>query len=127
MVSDEVSGCGARNASGTPCQAQPVRPSGYCYWHCPDVADERDRKRREGGRNRSNRERLKKALPAEPLTAEELHAYLGLVFRGLIGGKVDPPIATAAANVARTMVELQRASEFERRLDQLERSERGSA
>lgn len=122
-----VSRCAAANASGEPCQAQPVRADGFCYWHSPSVAEERAAKRREGGRARSNRERLKKRLPAEPLGAEELASYLSLVFRGLIAGKIDPPIATAAANVARTIRDISAWSDLDARLSALERDDRGTA
>jgi hypothetical protein len=113
--------CIARNANGARCQAQPVRPSGYCWFHDPAIDEERTRKRREGGANRSNAVRAKKSLPAEPLAAEEIRSYLGLVFRGLIGGKVEPSMATAAANVARALLDVAKAAELEQEVANLRR------
>ena len=114
--------CSATTKGGAACRAPAQPNSEWCVAHDPSRVVDMAAWRRMGGKARSSRERLKKSLPAEPLSAEELHSYLGLVFRGLIGGKVDAPIATAAANVARTMVEIQRASEFEERLERLERA-----
>jgi hypothetical protein len=92
----------------------------FCPWHSPAWADRRREWSAQGGTNRSNKRRAKKALPAEPLTAAEIHSYLGLVFRGVIGGKLEPGVATAAANVARAMIAVRESSELEDRLDALE-------
>jgi hypothetical protein len=101
--------CKARNAEGGPCQARPVRDSGYCWVHDPAVADRRAEWRREGGRKRSNLERAKRHLPGEPLDNEQLVAYLSVVFRGVITKGVEPKVATAAATVAKTMTEIRNA------------------
>ena len=119
--------CSGRTRAGEACKAPAQAGSRWCINHDPARVTDLAEWRRRGGKAKSNQARARKALPAEPLSAEELHSYLGVVFRGLIGGKIEAPIATAAANVARTMVEIQRASEFEARLSALERSERGSA
>jgi hypothetical protein len=117
-----VNRCLASNAEGEPCQAQPVRPSGYCYWHDPSLAEERDRKRREGGVNRSNRARTKKQLPAQPLSTDELLAYLSLAFKGVLAGKVRPNIGNCLGALARSMAQLRETSELEERLSALERA-----
>jgi hypothetical protein len=116
-----VNRCTATNADGDPCQAQPVRPSGYCYWHDPALAEERDRKRREGGANRSNKARAKKTLSAEALTAEEVRSYLGIVFKGVIGGKIEPGVGTAAANIARALMDVAKVAEVEQQVADLRR------
>ncbi len=77
-----------------------------------------------GGERRGqplNKQRAKKALPAEPLTAEEVHSYLGVVFRSVIGGKIEPGIATAAASVARAMIDVAKVAAFEGQLTELRR------
>ena len=126
-----VSRCAGRNTAGDPCEAQPVRPDGYCWWHSPAAAAEREEARRRGGHNRSNKQRAKRQLPAEPMTADELHAWLGIVFKRVIVGQVEPNVATAAASVAKAMVAVAEAGAVERleeRLAELERlAARGTA
>ena len=125
-----LSRCAGVNATGEPCQAQPVRPSGFCFWHDPDLAAERDRKRREGGRNKASRVRARKALPHEPLTVDELRAYVSVAFKSALTGKplveggekVDPALLNALSTAARTLTELARVSELEERLSRLERA-----
>ena len=79
-----------------------------------------DTKFRERKGGRANSASAKKALPADPMTTEELHAWLGVVFKGVIAGKIEPGVATASATVARTMAELLRATELEERITNLE-------
>ena len=55
------------------------------------------------------------------MTNEELHAWLGLVFKNVIGSKIHPGIGTAAAAIARTMAELGRSVDLDRRIADLER------
>jgi hypothetical protein len=116
-----VAQCLGTNEKGKPCEAQPVRRSGYCFWHDPALADERDRKRREGGVNRSNKARARKALPADPLSAEEVRSYLGVVFLDVISGKVEPGVGTAAANIARALMDVAKVAEVEQQVAELRR------
>lgn len=127
-----LSGCLGQSNTGDPCQARPVRPSGYCYWHDPALTEERNQKRREGGVNRSNKVRARKALPADPLTAEEIRAHLGVVFLAVIDGATEPGIGTAAATIARALLDVAKVAEVEEQVAGLRRemadfSERRSA
>jgi hypothetical protein len=95
--------------------------SAFCVSHDPAKAAQLAEWRRKGGYASSNRARAKKQLPAEPLSTVELHSYLGLVFRGVISGKIEPGVGTASSTIARTMVELVRAIDLEVRIAELER------
>src|SRR5215207_2437967 len=98
--------CRGKTRAGKPCGATPRPGTDLCPWHTPELAEQRAEWSRTGGRNSSTKARARKNLPAEVLTTEELHSWLGIVFKKVITGTMDPPIATAAANVARTMAEL---------------------
>ena len=115
-----VSRCAATNANGKACEAQPVRPSGYCWWHDPAAAAERDRKRREGGANRANKARARRQL-AEPLTADEIRSHLGVVFRGVIVGRIEPGVGTAAATIARALLDVAKVAEIEGQVAEMRR------
>jgi hypothetical protein len=84
------------------------------------MAAERDAARKRGGVNRSNRARMKKALPADTLSGAELHALLGGVLRRVIARELDPSIGNCAANLARSLVSVQEAVELQSRIAALE-------
>ncbi|MDP9472346.1 MAG: hypothetical protein M3Q71_17035 [Chloroflexota bacterium] len=112
--------CKGANAAGHPCDAKPVRPSGWCYWHDPALEAERIEGRRKGGAARSNRVRAKKRLPAETLSLTEVQAFLSYTLKATLAGKVEPGVANAVANVARTMTTVGQAGEVEERIRELE-------
>ena len=111
--------CRAVAKSGNPCGATVVAPSGMCAWHAPEWEGRRREWSRKGGERRSNHERARKQVPAA-MTAEELGGWLGVLFRGVMGGKIEPKVGTAAATIARVMLEAREAGELEARLVALE-------
>ena len=119
-TNEEAEQCQATNATGGPCGAKPQPGRSLCLWHDPQEAERRHQMSSKGGKARSNKARARKALPADPLSTEELHAWLGVVFKGVIAGKIEPGVATASATVARTMAELSKTDELEQRITNLE-------
>src|SRR5215213_6594135 len=116
-----VSRCMAHTAMGGACSAQPVRNDGYCYWHSPATASEREEARRRGGTNRSNRTRAKKA--AAGMDSGEIDQLLGEVLTGVLTGRFSPGAANAAATVAKALIMVREAGAIERieaRLAELE-------
>jgi hypothetical protein len=105
----EAGRCAATTKEGRPCsaQARPGRP--YCLWHDPEAEAQR-----------SNLARLKRSLPTEQLGFGDVQGVLGAVLRDLLAGKLDPPVANAAANVARAFAAIAQAGELEARLRELE-------
>jgi hypothetical protein len=116
----EAERCQARTKEGKPCSATPRPGRFYCLWHDPEAADERRRNAAKGGRSRSNLARLKRALPSERLDFGDVQGVLGAVLRDLLAGTLDPPVANAAANVARAFAAIAQAGELEGRLRELE-------
>src|SRR5215212_4634152 len=116
----QVERCTATTKEGKPCSAQPRPGRPYCLWHDPDAAAERRRNAAKGGQSRSNLARLKRALPTESLAFGDVQRVLGAVLRDLLAGKLDPPVANAAANVARAFAAIAQAGEMDERLRELE-------
>lgn len=113
--------CSAITKGGERCKARPLQGTSYCVSHTPDISDEQRKAwAAQGGTNSSNAARARKQLPGEVLTSEELAAWLSIVFRQLIVGKIEPAVATAAANLARTMTEISRATDVQTRLEELQ-------
>jgi hypothetical protein len=50
----------------------------------------------------------------------DVQGVLGAVLRDLLAGKLDPPVANAAANVARAFAAIVQAGEIEARMRDLE-------
>lgn len=105
------------HATGAPCLAQPVRPSGYCYWHDPAIATERDAARRQGGYNKSNRSRAAKTMA---LTSDDLLLTLSRAILKVEAGTLEPGPANAMASLARAMTSIRETSDLEQRLAELE-------
>lgn len=110
--------CLAVNTNGERCQAQPVRPSGYCYWHDPALADLRSRKRREGGANRSNVARARKAL-SQPERRLSVAARLLAAMDKLEEGSITPGTAQAIAALARAWATVMADADLAAGLDAL--------
>jgi hypothetical protein len=97
-----------------------VRPSGFCYWHDPDLAPARAEARRRGGSHRSNAARARKALSTKAMTAAELQGLLAVVLDGVVAGETAPGVGNCVANLVRTAVAVREAVEVEARLAALE-------
>ncbi len=112
--------CLGTNQAGGVCSAAPG-PDGYCQWHSPANAEARAEWRKKGGSNRSNRARAKKQLADAGMTAGEVGGVLSGVLRDVVAGRLEPGVATAAATVARALVEVRKVSDLEQEVADLER------
>lgn len=112
--------CSGTNRDGSPCSAT-VRPDrAWCAWHDPRLETARASWRRKGGEARSNRTRARKALPGDVLTMPELAGALCRALAKVEAGELEPGVATSMATLARAVVAVQHAGEFESRLARLE-------
>lgn len=116
-----VMNCNGITRGGQRCKARPLQGTSYCVAHTPEISDEQRKAwSAQGGANSSNEVRARKQLPGEVLSSEELASWLSVVFRKLIVGTIEPAVATAAANLARTMTEISRATDVQTRLEELQ-------
>lgn len=114
-----LANCRGITRDGKPCGAQARPGSDWCPWHDPAFAERRAEWSRQGGRNSSNKARARKQLPDGALSIGEVHARMGGVLTDLLEGKLEPGVATAASNVARTINELARGVDLEEQIAQL--------
>ncbi len=113
--------CHGITKGGTRCRARPLVGSNYCLAHSPTISDEqRAAWRATGGANSASKVRARKALPTELMHSDELAAWLTVCLKQVIAGRMDPPVGTAAANLARTIAEIRRGAEIEGRLSEVE-------
>jgi len=116
-----VEKCAAITRGGRPCPSPPLAGSAWCWTHDPNAAGARVEASRKGGRARSNAERAKKQIPAA-MGADELAGWLSVLFKGVVGGRIEPKVGTAAATIARALLEVRNQTEIEERLAALEQA-----
>ncbi len=115
-----VDRCTGITKDGKPCAAKPRPGTELCPWHTDNLAERRREWSRRGGVNSSNKARAKKQLPAQALTLHEVQGLLSFTLKATLAGKVEPGVANAVANVARTMTTVAQAGEMEARIRVLE-------
>lgn len=98
----ETPRCRAIRADGHRCEAKATAGDGYCYWHHPDLDEERRRARRKGGRKRAEAVRRARA-PSGRLGA--VLSRLERTWDRLDEGDATPRHAEAAASLAGAMVD----------------------
>jgi hypothetical protein len=96
-----------------------VTGSNLCYLHDPALAERRREGARKGGRNRSTKARAAAQIP-ETMSPADLAGWLSLLFKNVIEGHVEPRVGTAAATIAKVLLEVRTATALESRLSELE-------
>ena len=109
--------CKEPRKDGTPCTTPALPGSEYCFAHDPDLAAKRDAGRRKGGQGKATSRRLGKLMPARLVPIWD---RLETALADTLDGSLDPRQATAAAALARALVAVLQAGEFEERLRKLE-------
>jgi hypothetical protein len=112
--------CIGTNIDGSPCSALPRSDSSFCAWHDPALANERLRWKSQGGKSKSNRSRARKLLLNEARNLKEIDAALGIALDRVLAGDIEPGVGTAAATIARAIIVIRDAGEFEERIAKLE-------
>ncbi len=112
--------CRGATKAGKPCAARPRPGTDRCPWHSDDLAEQRQAWSRKGGTNSSSRARARRQLPHGGVSPAELQGILGLVLKGVVAGKLAPNVGNAAATIARALVAIREAAEFDARLAALE-------
>ncbi len=111
--------CSAIARSGSRCGSPVLPASAYCWVHDPGSAEARREASRRGGKARSNQARAQAALP-EAMDAAELGGWLAVLFKGVVAGRIEPRVGSAAAGIAKVMLEVRELVELEARLVALE-------
>lgn len=114
--------CQGRNRTGGPCSAHVDAGNEWCRWHDPARAADRQAWAEKGGRNRSNRARARKRLAGQVLTIGDLDALLCSAVTDVSTGTLEPGVGTAMATIAKTITTIRSTGDFEKRLEELERS-----
>ncbi len=55
------------------------------------------------------------------MTMQEIQGLLGVAFKGVLAGKIDPGVGTACANIARAMTQVAGVAEIEEQIAELRR------
>jgi len=106
--------CSAMTKAGRPCSGPVLPGRALCWAHDPALNQRRAEGQRKGGSMRSNQARARRQFAAESLAPSEVSGLLSVALKGVLGGRIEPGIANAAANVARALVAVREAGEVER-------------
>lgn len=98
--------CAAIAKSGSRCSRPALAGKQHCLMHDPDSTELRRQASVKGGYARSAKARALKQIP-EAMTAEELAGWLSLVFKKVVAGSMEPKIGSAAAAIAKTIIDVQ--------------------
>jgi len=114
--------CQHMKDDGTPCQANALKDSDFCFFHDPDSADKRQAARRAGGVERSKRAAvLPTDTPDLPLkTSADVVALLAQTINQVRRGDIDPRISNAVGYLAGITLKAMEQSDLEGRLADLE-------
>jgi hypothetical protein len=118
-----ISICKHVRADGTACKAI-ATPSGFCFFHCPDRAEERAAAGRKGGKGKSKRRAVILAMADAPaITLRTVSDVLGALEGAATDarrGAMDCKLANAVGYLASIALRAIVASDFEERLSRLE-------
>ena len=112
--------CQATARNGKPCSAAALPGDPLCAWHSPAAAEQRRAWSAKGGSSRSNQARARKALLPAAMTVADMEVLLDGVLKAVVGGKLAPGVAVAAATVAKVKMQAAEAAAIETRLTALE-------
>lgn len=115
-----TSGCQGQNRYGEPCRATPQTGKPWCAFHDPALAQRRREWNRAAGRGKSTRNRATKLLRQSIMGFDDIDGLLCLTMRRVLGGQVEPGVASAVATLARALMQIRTAAEVEQRLAELE-------
>jgi hypothetical protein len=96
--------CSAIARSGSRCSAPVLPGSTFCFLHAPEMAEARREAGRKGGKARSAQARAAKQIP-DAMSAADLAGWLSRLFTDVVSGTVEPKVGTAAAAIARTLLD----------------------
>src|SRR5262245_8758679 len=102
--------CQAITKAGTPCTVNAMTGSPFCLVHNPETLDLRRQAGAKGGRERAAARQAVKLIPRQ-MSAAELGGVLVGVLEALIAGTLEAKTAAAAANVVRTLLEVNAAAQ----------------
>lgn len=114
--------CPSITKDGEQCQGNVLQGRTYCWAHDPELEEVRREGSRKGGEARANARRAAKQWAAigEQFGPHDLPAILRACMLSVRGGELEPSQAQAIAALARSSVEITRATEHDERIAALE-------
>ncbi len=106
----------------SPCRANALHGSDFCFFHDPNSAAEREAARSSGGRERSRRAAVLPAdTPDRPLaSAADVTGLLAQTINQVRRGEIDPRISNAVGYLAGILLKAKEKDDLEQRMARLE-------
>ena len=104
------------------CEAYAGSESFYCYFHNPDLKEEREASRKKGGKERSRKAAvLPEDTPDRPLTtAADVSALLAAMINQVLRGQIDPRVSNSVSVLVGPLMKAHEQEQIERRLERVE-------
>ncbi len=113
--------CAARKDDGQPCRQAALHDSEFCFWHCPEQAEQAAQARRMGGQRRRRESAIAAAFDFEGLkTVAQVQRLLELAVIDTLALDNSLHRSRALAYLARVALRAIQEGETEERLRALE-------
>lgn len=97
-----------------------MRDSDYCYYHNPDIAEERQAASIRGGRGKRARVDTPLGVTVKFESVSDVLRLLEVVTEAMLNGEVDQRVASTTAYLSNVVLRALEGSEMEKRIEKLE-------
>jgi len=113
--------CKHIKADGKQCQSRAMLNSDYCYFHNPDVAEERQAANIRGGRGKRPRVDTPLGVTVKFESVDDVLRLLEVVTEAMLNGVIDQRVASTTAYLSNVVLRALESSEMEKRVEKLEK------
>lgn len=118
---DGMTACQAVKLDGSRCQAAALQGSGFCFFHDPAKAAERQAAQSHGGSQNRMKTLDADAPDVKVETCQDVVALVSETINQVRKGQLDPRVANAVGYLANVLIKAVEQGELEDRLTDLER------
>jgi len=111
--------CEFIKSDGNRCKARPIKGSGFCFRHNPDMVEEKLNASQRGGLNR----RLQGVYGQEIVLkeAEDIKNFLGKVINAIWTGNAPTQLGSSVGFLARCWLDAHDAADTDKRINEIEK------
>ena len=112
--------CRAKKPDGSSCQAAALPGSDFCFFHDPDLADERREANAFGGRQNRMKTLDADAPDVKVESCQDIVRLIGETINQVRKGQLDPRVANAIGYLTNVLIKAYEQGDLEKRIEDLE-------
>ena len=112
--------CQVKKPDGSDCQAAALPDSDFCFFHDPDLADERHKANAAGGRQNRMKTLSADAPDVKVESCQDVVRLISETINQVRRGQLDPRVANAIGYLANVLIKAAEQGDMEKRLADLE-------